>query len=180
MTNLIAFDDAITDSERYSRRHLILGNGFCIACRPNIFHYGSIFSQADFSAHPNLPHVFEALETQDFEVAINALEKSAALHPIYSEDLDEAAQLMLEDAEALKDILIETVAGNHPDGPFDISEEEFQSCRSFLANFLSPANTGHVFTVNYDILLYWVLMHNDRIDGVPYVELTPNDGFGND
>jgi len=49
MVNLLTFDEAITASDKYSKRHAFLGNGFSIACRPDIFVYGKLFEQADFS-----------------------------------------------------------------------------------------------------------------------------------
>lgn len=52
MPELLSFDDAIADSEQFSKRHLILGNGFSIGCRAEIFHYESLFGEADFSAMP--------------------------------------------------------------------------------------------------------------------------------
>ena len=61
MPDIITFADAIADSERFKKRHLILGNGFSIGCRANIFHYASLFGEADFSAVPELEDVFEAL-----------------------------------------------------------------------------------------------------------------------
>ncbi|MGJ3629326.1 DUF4917 family protein [Sphingomonas sp. MMS24-JH45] len=60
---------------------MLLGNGFSIACLPDIFHYGSLFSQADFSAVPEVVAVFDALGTQDFEAAIHALESAARVLP---------------------------------------------------------------------------------------------------
>lgn len=50
----MTFDEAIAGSEQFSKRHLLLGNGFSIACRADIFHYGSLYDQADFSAAPRL------------------------------------------------------------------------------------------------------------------------------
>ena len=38
---------------------------------------------------------------------------------------------------------------------------------------------GQVFTLNYDLLLYWTLMHDDMPFG-EQVQLERNDGFGND
>ena len=64
---LMTFAEAIEDSEQYSKRHLLLGNGFSIACRADIFHYGSLFAQADFTQVPEVEAVFAALGTQDFE-----------------------------------------------------------------------------------------------------------------
>ena len=45
---LLSFDQALAHSEKVSTRHLLLGNGFSIACRPNIFVYGKLFERADF------------------------------------------------------------------------------------------------------------------------------------
>ena len=80
---LMTFGEAVADSERFTKRHLILGNGYSIACCPDIFHYGSLFGQADFSKVPEVVAVFEALDTQDFEVAIRALENAAKILPAY-------------------------------------------------------------------------------------------------
>lgn len=179
MVDVISFDEAIQDSARHSKRHLLLGNGFSIACRPDIFHYGSLFSEADFSQNPDLAHVFEALGTQDFEVAIRNLEAGAKLAPIYASSAPDAAGRMLEDATALKEILLSTIAGNHPNIPMDIPDEQFWACRRFLSNFIGPGADGQIFTLNYDLLLYWTLMHEDMPFDDP-IDLSKNDGFGND
>lgn len=177
--SVLSFEDAIRDSEQYSKRHLILGNGFSIALFPDIFLYGSLFKEADFTGHPNLKHVFEALRTQDFEIAIRALEDGSKVYPIYAEDEDDVAEKMFADAQALKDILISTIAKRHPKSPSEITEHQFQSCRAFLSNFLGD-KAGHIFTFNYDLLLYWVLMHSDPVEGYDQVGLARNDGFGDD
>ncbi len=179
MINLINFDEALEDSKQFSKRHLLLGNGFSIACCPTIFHYGSLFSKADFTSNPNLLHVFEVLKTQDFEIAIRNLESGAKLLPIYAPAGAGAAAHMLADAAALKEILLTTIAGNHPNIPSDIPDEKFWSCRGFLEHFLGAENDGQVFTLNYDLLLYWTLMHEDMPFGGP-IDLTTSDGFGND
>lgn len=179
MVDLLSFDEAIEDSTNYSKRHLLLGNGFSIACRPDIFHYGSLFSRADFSQNPNLSRVFDELGTQDFEIAIRSLEGAAKLTPIYAPEDADASIRMTADAAALKEILLTTIAGNHPDVPGDIPDEQFWSCRRFLSFFLGPNNDGQVYTLNYDLLLYWTLMH----EGAPFddpIRLATNDGFGND
>lgn len=179
MTEVLSFADAIADSTQYSKRHLLLGNGFSIACRPDIFHYGSLFEQADFSAIPRAQKVFEVLGTQDFELAIRSLENGAKTLPIYVEDGTASAEDMVADAQSLKDLLVSTVAGNHPDIPLDIPDEKFWACRQFLGNFLNGSKAGHVFTLNYDLLLYWTLMHDDMPFGDP-INLNTKDGFGND
>lgn len=174
---LMSFEQAISDSAQYSKRHLILGNGFSIACRADIFHYGSLFGQADFTAVPEVAAVFQSLGTQDFEVAIRALESASSILPAYVPAGAAAGAKMLQHATALKEILVATIAGNHPNIPLEIPDEKFWACRRFLANFL--ANEGQVFTLNYDLLLYWTLMHEDNPAEEP-MPLITNDGFGND
>ena len=39
---------------------------------------------------------------------------------------------------------------------FDDAEEEYLACKNFLGNF----NT--IYTLNYDLLLYWTIMHNSK------------------
>ncbi|WP_439525093.1 DUF4917 family protein [Marivita sp.] len=69
----LTFQQALDNSSKFSKRHLLLGNGFSIALKPSIFTYGSLFKNADFTSNPNLPKVFERLDTTDFEIAIKAL-----------------------------------------------------------------------------------------------------------
>lgn len=179
MTTVISFEDAITDSGRFKKRHLLLGNGFSIACRPNIFTYGSLLEQADFKAALHLKDLFNALGTQDFEEVIKALEDGSKIIEIYGSELSSTAAKLATDAATLKDVLIRTVANNHPDLPNDITDEQFCACRQFLAHFLGPNQDGKVYTLNYDLLLYWTLMHEEDDDDQP-IELATNDGFGRD
>ncbi len=81
---------------------------------------------------------------------------------------------MREDAEGLKNVLINAIASNHPEKPSDISEKEYAACQRFLSYF------NIIYTLNYDLLLYWVKMHTvegevpDSDDGFR----KPNDDFG--
>lgn len=179
MPDVISFADAIADSAQFSKRHLLLGNGFSIACKPDIFHYASLFEEADFSGIPNARSLFAQLGTQDFEVAIRALENGASVLDVYDPSQTTLAGSMRVDAAALKDLLVSTVAQNHPNIPLDIPDDKFWACRRFLANFLGGQSNGYVFTLNYDLLLYWTLMHEDMPFGDP-LNLNTNDGFGND
>ena len=79
----------------------------------------------------------------------------------------------------IKEVLVETVARNHPANPGALSNNELWACRKFLKPFLHDKD-GHVFTLNYDLLLYWTLMNQgDPEDRTPF-ELRKNDSFGND
>ncbi len=46
---VLSFQQAIKESASCNKRHLLLGNGFSIACRANIFRYDKLFEQADFT-----------------------------------------------------------------------------------------------------------------------------------
>lgn len=100
MIQLRTFDEAIEHSAQFKKRHLLLGNGFSIACRPKIFTYGSLFEQADFSSAPRLPDVFKAVGTTDFEHVIKLLEDASRIVPVYSSTAGVAAKQMASDAVA--------------------------------------------------------------------------------
>ena len=179
VADTLKFDEAIADSADCAKRHLLLGNGFSIACRADIFHYASLYDEADFSGIPEAKTVFETLGTKDFEVAIKALERGSQILPLYLPGNPDVPAKMLAHAIALKDLLVSTIAKNHPDLPTSIADEKFWACRKFLNNFLGAGNDGQVYTLNYDLLLYWTLMHGDKPFGESF-HLTKNDGFGND
>jgi hypothetical protein len=62
---------------------------------------------------------------------------------------------MQDDAIKLKELLVQTIAKSHPERPSDITDDEYTSCQAFLSNF------KNTYTLNYDLLLYWTLMHHD-------------------
>lgn len=152
---LQTFQNALGQVRGDKLPHLLLGNGFSRACRDDIFSYDSLFDRADFRGLPRARQAFEALDTTDFEVVMNALKKAAALMPIYSSLGAAAEQQMRADAEALKDVLVRAIADNHPEHPNEIPNDEYARCRAFLSNF------DRWFTVNYDLLLYWTVMRSE-------------------
>lgn len=178
MVDLLTFDQALDDSERFSKRHLVLGNGFSIACCPDIFHYGSLLDQARFGDRSDLRDIFDAVGTQDFELVIRSLEDAATVTPFYVESGETVSNEMIADSGFVKEVLLSTIAGNHPSVPSDIPDEKFWACRKFLDNFLGEGNKGQVFTLNYDLLLYWTLMHDDMPFDDP-LDIERGDGFGN-
>ncbi len=170
---IITFAEAINKAENYNKRNLLLGNGFSIACVPTIFTYTSLLKQADLSKMLQVKEVFKNLNTQDFEEVVNALENCCVVLPSYKKNLPKTIALIKKHAKELKKILIETIAKNHPGRPSDIDEKKYRSCIKFLNNFLE--NDGAIYSLNYDLLLYWTLMY-----GMEKALLNdePNDGFG--
>lgn len=179
MTNLISFNEAITDSEIYSKRHLILGNGFSIGYFPNIFHYSSLYDKANFSNISEVEKVFEVINSKDFEAVIKALNDTAKIIPIYVPNTQKNVQKIEKHAEDIKGLLIKTISDNHPKHPSEIQESQYHSCKKFFNYFLEESNTGQVYTLNYDLLLYWVLMHSNLFTNIETIKLNKNDGFGN-
>jgi len=175
MTKVISFQQAISNAQVYKKRHLLLGNGFSIACIPSIFTYQSLYKEADFGKFPEIKKAFNKLKTTDFEVVIKSLEQSASLLEVYAPEKKKVIKKMREDAETTKEILVQTIANNHPSVPNDIPERKFVACRNFLSNFY--AGDGKVYTLNYDLLLYWTLMHDIEDKKLT---LNPCDGFGRD
>jgi Domain of unknown function (DUF4917) len=168
---VITFNQALADTDA-GKRHLLLGNGFSIALFPDRFRYGSLLEGADFTAHPEARQAFDQLGTTDFELVINALGNAVALLPIYSPDA-EAVRRMGEHAEVLKELLVQAIAGRHPERPSDITEDQYRACRNFLANFVAESRDdranggkdrrGKIYTLYYDLLLYWTLLHDQLL-----------------
>jgi Domain of unknown function (DUF4917) len=154
--DVISFEDALQEaSEIHTTRHLLLGNGFSRACRNDLFAYDALIQQADFSSlGVDAWAAFDALGTSDFEVVMRALRNAVALLEIYSADAALRERLQA-DAEALKEILVQTIAQSHPDHPFEIEDYEYAACRTFLRHF------RRIYTLNYDLLLYWAAMRSE-------------------
>lgn len=164
---ILTFQQALTDSQRFRKRHLLLGNGFSIACRPDIFLYGKLYEQADFTKlSPTAKKAFEALGTQDFERVIKALRDTKLILEAYGGASQTLLDTLQSDADGLRELLVETIAHSHPAWPGELTDEEYVACRAFVSNF----NT--VYTFNYDLLLYWALMHTEE-----GVAPTSDDGF---
>lgn len=166
MHTILTFQQAIKEAPSSGKRHLLLGNGFSISCRPDIFRYGKLFEQADFAnLSPQAKKAFERLGTMDFEQVIRTLRDGAALADLYGSEKDVTSQ-MSRDADALKEVLVKTIAASHPERPGDISHAEYDACKGFLNYF------DDVYTFNYDLLVYWAMMHTE---GQP--TSTSDDGF---
>jgi len=169
---VLDFQSALAKADTIGgKKHLLLGNGFSIDWKNDVFRYGSLFDRADFS-NLSVDHkkLFSSLGTTDFENVMMALKSASILADVYRTTDTELSKKMAEDAELLKDILVQTIADNHPNMPSDISDSEYKFCMRFLNNF--SQSKGKIFTLNYDLLLYWVFMHS-----MSPIQMTCDDGF---
>jgi hypothetical protein len=116
---------------------------------------------------PRISALFDALKTQDFEIVIRHLQDAARVVEVYRPRLVNLARSLREDAALIKDALVKAIAKRHPDRPYDVDKDCYAACRSFLSNF------ENIYTLNYDVLLYWALMQ-DEVDNL---DLRPDDGF---
>jgi hypothetical protein len=147
--------------------HLLIGNGFSVAYSHSIFSYTALGTFIEHTDNELLKRLFNTLNTKNFEEIMQQLDVFAKLIDIF--DIDHSfADRINNAAEDLKNSLIEAVEALHPEHVFKIPEEKSFACREFLNHYLS--NKGCIFSSNYDLLLYWVLMRNNLQNAV--------DGFG--
>ena len=150
---VMSFGQAIEASHNSSKRHILLGNGFSIAYDPDSFSYGRLFDVADFSGlSMDLRPIFHEFGTTDFERVIEALRGAAKINRHYDPENTALAERISADSELLKDVLANVLARRHPDYVGSVKPNEFTSARRFLSSF------DRIYTVNYDLLLYWTSM----------------------
>lgn len=165
---LETFDDVIKAINSKKREfHLLLGNGFSMAFDPNIFSYNALHGFIETVDNELLSKLFDIVKTKDFELIMQQLNTFATLLDAIGSDKKLKSKLKKASAD-LKQALIDAVKTLHPEYVFSIPQEKSNSCANFLKTFLDTG--GHIFTTNYDLLLYWVLMRNEILQAV--------DGFG--
>ena len=153
---LLTFDECLSMAKSSGRIHALLGNGFSRACRNDIFSYAALFDRADFAGlSPHCRAAFDALATTDFEVVIKSLNAAASILETYSLASTALAAILRDDAVKLREVLVSAIAGSHPEWPGEIAPAAYHACKTFLANF------ERVYTLNYDLLLYWAFMQED-------------------
>ena len=81
--SVLTFERAMRLIDGAKNKHLLLGNGFSISLKLDIFSYGTLFENADFSVAPHVPALFEALGTKGSEFVINYLQNAAKVVDVY-------------------------------------------------------------------------------------------------
>ena len=164
---LEVYDDVLRSMARNKNRsfHLLLGNGFSMAYDAGIFSYNALHDFVSKIDDDDLSSILRVVETRNFEVIMQYLDTFAAL--LDALDGDAALRRRVESASSkLKRSLLDAVQTLHPEHVFRIPKEKSRACSEFLGRFLTGG--GSIFSTNYDLLLYWVLMRNevkDHIDG---------------
>ena len=132
--------------------HLLLGNGFSIACDP-VFKYNNIFKFANNNGLSiRVQKLFDHFGTTNFELVAHSLgdiEFGGALYGMLQQD--QRIELR-EDLQEVKDALINAIAQTHLCTPDSVSQDKRDACVAFLRPYQL------IFTTNYDLLLYWSSM----------------------
>jgi len=166
--NLQSYDDVVSYLEKKRRsKHLLLGNGFSMAYDPNIFSYTALNKFIDELDDELLRKLFEIINTKNFEIVMQQLDNFVEIAKAFSSD-NTLIQKIKKANTTLKQSLINAVKSLHPEHVFKIPDSNSSACAKFLSKYLQ--SEGNVFTTNYDILLYWVLMRNTVSNSI--------DGFG--
>lgn len=164
---LETFQDVLASIQKNKSRpfHLLLGNGFSIAYDPGIFSYNALHDFIQNSHDPDLETILRAIETRNFEVIMQQLDTCAALVDAFGGDPQLRKRIDVASAK-LKNSLLQAVRALHPEHVFKVPEERSKACATFLRTFLNTG--GRLYSTNYDLLLYWVLMRNSverHVDG---------------
>jgi hypothetical protein len=150
--------------------HLLLGNGFSMAYDPDVFSYPALHTFIDRSNAPRLSELFRIVRTKDLELIMRVLQMFRELADVFDAP-PELGRRIGQAHRKLQTGLIEAIRALHPEHVFEIPENKHDACAEFLKVFLETG--GNLFTTNYDLLLYWVLMRHRE-------QLRSTDGFGRD
>lgn len=154
MPDVISFQDAL-DATEGEDKALLIGNGFSA----QYFNYANLLAETKLEEGSPIRNLFEGLGTVDFEAVIRALEDATLVERAYGNE-EHAAQLDA-DAQQVREALVTAVNATHPAHREDLALQ-YESAAAFLKNF------GTVFSLNYDLLLYWVNFEKTQL----------RDGFG--
>lgn len=167
---LVSYKEIIVSLDKKQRtKHLLFGNGFSMAYDSNIFSYNALSTFIETTGDPLIKSLFQKLNTKNFELIMQQLDNFCEIAEIFSDDKNLVPKIKAA-SEKLKNSLIDAVKELHPEHVFKVPEEKSQSCIRFLQEYLNKK--GLVFSTNYDLLLYWVLMRNKADNSI--------DGFGRD
>lgn len=172
--DLLSYDEVTQKikKSKNTRKNLLIGNGFSIAYDKTIFSYDALNKFIEDSQDDALNKLFKICETNNFEQIMHQLEITAKLMREFEAE-ETLIEKIVSTSIVLKASLIEAIEKLHPEHVFKIKEEEIEMCEKFIVDFVK--SFGYIFSTNYDLLLYWVLMKHGEKN-----EFDFSDGFGRD
>ena len=164
---MLTFQEAIDSMEVDETPSILLGNGFSQNWDANIFNYANLLDVADFDDRGDvLGALFLQSGTHDFETVMKHLVAAEQILELYGVDQNTIDQIK-NDKSILKKSLVTAISNSHPNLPSDIEDDQFICVRLFLSRFKK------IFSLNYDLLLYWARNKN-TLEPVGY---RTDDGF---
>ncbi len=162
---LETFDDVLGSLGKNPNRefHLLLGNGFSMAYDSAIFSYNALHDFIKNLDDEDLSKILGVIETRNFEVIMQQLDNFSALIAAFGGDPKLRKRIVAASAK-LKKSLLGAVRALHPEHVFKVPKKQSQACSHFLNVFLNSG--GSIYSTNYDLLLYWVLMRNSIVNHV--------------
>jgi hypothetical protein len=139
-----------------------------MAYSSNIFSYNALYKFVDQIQDQSLSKIFDIVKTKNFELVMQQLVNFCELIKAFDPKSD-LLKTIEKASHNQKESLIKAINELHPDHVFKISDDECSNCAEFLKPYMD--NKGNIFSTNYDILLYWILMRSG---------LENSDGFGKD
>jgi len=137
----------------YSNKTLLLGNGASIAV-DNRFNYSSIIEHARDNSFlsQDIQQLFDFFQTSDFELILRLVWQAS--------NVNRSLQIPDERTHAaylrVRDCLIQSVRGIHP--TYQEVSYHLPAIYSFIKNFKT------VVSLNYDLILYWVIMYGNSVN----------------
>ncbi|GAB4001181.1 DUF4917 family protein [Glycomyces albus] len=125
-------------------KSILIGNGFSVGLHEE-FRYESLLKEADFNQ--KILKVFSDLNTNDFEVALESLNRADQV----LKALDKATPEIQGAYAEIRSKLFNTVRSLHPPHRH-IGDETFINIHEILHDY------DKIFTTNYDVLLYWATL----------------------
>ena len=152
---MLTFDEALNQIPEGTKYSILLANGFSQAWNTNIFNYANLLDSANFGNRDSeLKSLFNNAKTYDFEIIMKHLESAELVLKAYGSNMKILKQIE-SDKTILKNALIKAISNAHPNRPGDITNEQYETVRTFLCQF------NKIFTLNYDLLFYWARNKNN-------------------
>ena len=156
---ILSFDDACKKSETYNKawlcqkpKRILLWNWFTQAYSTD-FWYTTLFKAiTDIREDERLKKIFDKYGTSNFEEILTHLKSFEFFWWVYDLDTSEATN----DYHKIQDALAKAILAVHPESSAVIPEFNKQHCLWILKNF------DDIFTVNYDLLLYWTILCDEN------------------
>ena len=142
--------------------NLLFGNGFSMGFDSSIFSYNALSNFVKDCNDPVVQKLFKIVGTTSFELIMRNLDMFVQFAQEFAPQVDIVS--VIEPAKSiLKTKLLDAITALHPEHVFEVPEEKSLACANFLKPYLD--SKGSIFSTNYDLLLYWVLMHHHALFG---------------